>query len=289
MSAINCSHQDPSRSAVGSTAQLVAAGRGIESGRQLNPLLYDPFADVLSGSAGREILQSSNFVGGDADDLINLIAVRTREIDDILIKDILSERYPQVCVLGAGLDTRPWRLAMQTQSLSDNESIRTFMESFKRTHWFEVDFKEVFDYKLPKIQPDSDEMTCGNIHSVACDLSLPTWPQILKEDGFRTDLRTIWLLEGLVGYLTEDEVATLLGTITILSAVQSKLIATFIGNDVKLSSGLHRSRCDDPLKLLEPLGWIGSRQSFVNIAQSYNRPLSSNYNGYCLVNVELTT
>jgi len=170
----------------------------------------------------------------------------------------------------------------------NSDQSNSFINKFKNVHWFELDFKEVFDYKLPKIQPDSDEFNCGFIHTVACDLSLSTWPQHLKDHGFQSELKTLWLLEGLLGYLTEDEVTTIFQTVTNLSAQQSKLIATFIGNDFKMTSNLHRSRCDEPMKLLSPYGWTGIQYSFFELAIAYERPLKSNYNAYFLVHAELS-
>ena len=44
-----------------------------------------------------------------------------------------------------------------------------------------------------------------DLHYVGVDLSLPEWPEKLVAAGFNASRPSIWLLEGLTGYLTEGE------------------------------------------------------------------------------------
>ena len=145
------SHHDASRKTVGITALLVAAGRHFVSSSS-SPLIQDPYAGHLAGDLGHawveamkklsngETLDLSSMppeirkmmesrASWDFSSFMNKIAVRTRIIDDLIKKAILDEGYTQVVIIGAGLDTRPWRLLSAAEVLTHEIS------------WFEVDFE----------------------------------------------------------------------------------------------------------------------------------------------------
>ncbi len=101
----------------------------------------------------------------------------------------------QICVLGAGLDCRPWRLS--------NDGCNAPSSKLK---YFEVDFPEIFSHKLP-ILASMDAQTQFEYISVCADLSLPNWLDALISAGFDPTKPTLWLLEGLTMYLTESEIS----------------------------------------------------------------------------------
>ena len=132
----NCSHHDISRKGVSSTAHLVAKIRASES-----LLFNDPYGDVLGGEIGEAFVQKVRLDSGEAklDELKALIVLRTKFIDDEILKAVGYEfpgvSRPQIVSLGAGLDTRAWRLKTSI-------------------NYFEVDFKEIFDFKLQMLPLD---------------------------------------------------------------------------------------------------------------------------------------
>jgi O-methyltransferase involved in polyketide biosynthesis len=85
------------------------------------------------------------------------------------------------------------------------------MESFADLNYFEVDFPESFAYKLPTLKDAGAVSHCGEYHSVQADLSLPTWMEKLINEGFQVDKKTVWILEGLTGYLNEAGRVRVLG------------------------------------------------------------------------------
>ncbi len=117
------------------TARIVAAKRAIE---QLHsaPLFQDPYAAALAGdevdallSRWRKVAQAQ---AAPLEQVITkrtrYIAVRTKFMDDLL-SSTLAE-YKQVVILGAGLDTRAYRLAW-----------------LPHTTVYEVDCPKVLQYK----------------------------------------------------------------------------------------------------------------------------------------------
>ena len=90
--------------------------------------------------------------------------------------------------------------------------------------YFEVDSPEIFHYKLPILQKNG-AVELVDYCKVEADLSLPSW---LEQAGLRKDIATIWLLEGLTGYLTEEDLRLLFKRVTELSARGSEIVATFL-------------------------------------------------------------
>lgn len=194
-------------------------------------------------------------------EIIDKFAVRTRVFDDFLRECILEKEFKQVCVIGAGLDTRPWRLL----STEENNSI-------KNLHYYEVDFEAMFAYKLPTLQEINATSSCGEYHSVAVDLSLPTWVDQLGASGFDTKKKTAWVLEGLTGYLTEEECTLMMTAITNrLSKKGSSMCASFVGLQSHSAISMHRFKTDVPLSYMSKLGWSGTQGDVIDFMKIYDR------------------
>lgn len=115
-------------------------------------------------------------------------------------------------MLGSGLDTRAYRL----QTLPSN------------LHIIELDLPNIVAYKqavikeLQVVRPDFKPVCQLIISSV--DLSKPGWVETLFQCGFNKATPTLWVLEGLIMYLEEDDAHTLLRTIYSLSTPSSRII-----------------------------------------------------------------
>lgn len=277
------SHQDETRRGVGATAHGVAALRHEESIKGDSALFFDPYAELLSGTVGSDWVRSISAKDG-LKEWTDGLAVRTRKIDDD-IKAFITMGFSQVCVLGAGLDTRPWRLYKNRDVASVvDESVTAGV------NWFEVDFPEIFEFKLGKLAEVSAQSTFPHYSAVSADLSIPSfWLGKLQEAGFTSDAPTIWLLEGLTGYLEDSELASLLATLTSVSHPGSKIIATFLGVSTGVQIKLHRFKTDEPMKYCEQWGWRGTQTLFLDIASEYEKELSRALWGhYYLVNATLS-
>jgi O-methyltransferase involved in polyketide biosynthesis len=91
------------------------------------------YAEALAGEIGKKYVEGKH--GTPTKTMTDGLAVRTRRIDDELNRNTLT----QICVFGAGLDTRPWRLK------------KPFLVD-EPMHYFEVDFPEIFEFKLKILQ-----------------------------------------------------------------------------------------------------------------------------------------
>ena len=118
--------------------------------------------------------------------------------------DYLRARYElgcrQLVMLGAGMDARAWRM--------DLPELRVY----------EVDKQDNFDVKEPLVA--NEPLSVASRHAIAAEFEDKggQWARDLVAAGFDPTQPTVWLLEGLVMYLTIRDTAELMGEIGRLSA-----------------------------------------------------------------------
>ncbi|WP_432931493.1 class I SAM-dependent methyltransferase [Microbispora sp. CA-135349] len=129
--------------------------------------------------------------------------LRTRFFDDYLLA-ATAAGCPQVVLLAAGLDARAFRLMWP-------DGVRVF----------ELDLPEVFSFK-EAVLDGLDAMPACERRTVPVDLRAE-WAGRLVAAGFDRGAPTAWLAEGLLLYLTADEVTRLLTEVGELSTPGSRL------------------------------------------------------------------
>jgi methyltransferase (TIGR00027 family) len=239
---------------VSQTSQYVAAARAVEH-KRADRLFSDPLAEKLAGkkiiSEILPLIEEYEKRGKP------MIEVRTRFFDDFLLASTTDIR--QVIILGAGMDTRSFRLPWHPD-----------------TYLYEIDRPEVMQRKESLL--GSTPAKCHR-HSLAIDLR-QLWSEQLIETGFQPSKPSVWLLEGLLYYLTETEVRTLLRTISDLTAQGSKLGADLVNEKNKQEKNqrldrrwakLWQSGCDEPEKLFAEFGWQASVVQYGDRAASFGR------------------
>ena len=159
---------------VSDTALMVAACRAIETARA-DGLLRDPFAERLAGPRGDAILR-----GISGWQLMCFgIGVRTRFLDDLVVETIARENIQVVLSVGAGLDTRPWRLSLPAD-----------------LRWIEADFPEMLSYKTRAMA--AEEPVC-HLQRVAADVTDEAQRAALFAAA--GGVPTLMITEGLLMYL----------------------------------------------------------------------------------------
>lgn len=139
------------------------------------------------------------------------VVVRTRYIDDALAS-ALSQGLDQLVVLGAGFDSRPYRLP-----------------GIEKVRVFEVDHPSTQALKLAGL---------GRRHPhvayVPLDLKTDHLEDALGGAGFTRRLRTLFLWEGVTNYLDETSVDT---TLRLVARAGSALVFTYVDRAVLDGSG----------------------------------------------------
>jgi methyltransferase (TIGR00027 family) len=215
---------------IGPTSRWMAAARARESERA-DRLFDDPLAAALAGSEGfawLERMEAAALPGGPG-----LYAViRTRFFDDFLLQVCKSSGARQVVLAAAGMDTRAFRLGWPS-----------------RTRLYELDLPEVLEAKDLVIEDAGAKASCER-RTVGVDLQQESWPEGLLAAGYRPESQSVWLIEGLLFYLTRIAVHGLLEKVGTLTATGSLL-----GLDV-MNKGLFFSPVAWPQQAV--LAWRGA-------------------------------
>ena len=193
---------------VGQTALFIAWMRQLES-ESPDPLFRDPLAGAMLSALAEDpvladvaevIKQTHTSAAG----FPTYFAVRTRFFDDEILAG-LGTGIRQVVTLAAGVDGRTVRLDLPAG-----------------TRWFEVELPEMTEFKDALIARCGLPLACER-RGVAADLR-GDWQQALRAAGFDPAQPTVWLVEGLLMYLTDAANESLLAGLTELSAPGSRLM-----------------------------------------------------------------
>jgi methyltransferase (TIGR00027 family) len=237
------------------SANLMAALRALETERA-NPLFQDPFAAQLAGTQAIALLQdrmnqqASRVI--EQDSTVEQLMVRTRFFDDFLMA--ATSEAKQVVILAAGMDARAFRLPWA-------DGIRLY----------ELDQPAVLARKAQALQHAVPR--CIR-HELGVDLTQP-WFDQLVEQGYRADLPSVWLLEGLLMYLHEAEVRQLLKTIAAGAAPNSWLGADVLNRKALASKDLAAKYwhwgIDTPQEFFAQCGWEAQVSRAEVVTAEYGR------------------
>jgi methyltransferase (TIGR00027 family) len=224
---------------VGWTALLTAYGRAQES-RQAAKLFDDPLAATFLGAvtdAGVSNAGELPPLGPAVDDGSSALwnafrfyfCERTPFYDQHVLRAV-EAGYRQVVLVAAGLDSRAFRLG-----LPEDATV------------FELDQAAVLDFKQAVLD-QHDVVPTSNRVPVRVDL-VDDWPPSLLAAGFDGTLPTIWVVEGLLMYLSSSDADQLLARITALSAPGSRFAGEYFSgpwreSDVATSNEEERAAWD---------------------------------------------
>ncbi|XP_040996970.1 putative S-adenosyl-L-methionine-dependent methyltransferase Mvan_0910 [Juglans microcarpa x Juglans regia] len=230
------------------SACQTAAGRAL-----WKHLIHDPLADLLAGETyltslyekiKKDRINNAREVSG------VILAVRTLWFDSKLEAALnsFSRREAQVVILGAGMDARAYRLSC----LKDSDV-------------FEVDFPKVLQVKTTLLQAAMETtnehqhltLKSKSLTRVAADIRDIDWLEKLQISGFVPEKNTIWVLEGILYYLSQPQAMQVLKTIAEKCALTSTvLLADFMNkSSITLSSSIFHFYSDWPDHLLPSLGF----------------------------------
>ena len=174
---------DPLIRDVSDTARWMAVYRARETERD-DAVFRDPFARELAGERGQRIADALTFTEENAWSFI----ARTYLFDRFVTR-LVQHGADMVVNLAAGLDTRPYRMALPA-------SLR----------WVEVDLPDILDYKEEIL---GDARPACELERVRLDLSNEDGRRGLFADLGRRASHAVVISEGLVIYLMAEAVGAL--------------------------------------------------------------------------------
>lgn len=139
------------------------------------------------------------------------------------------------------------------------------LSCLKESSVFEVDFPEVLHAKdtileaaaTSKDQHHHPIVTAKSLTRVAADLTEDDWLEKLQTSGFEPSKSTVWILEGILYYLSHTDAMKVLKTIAEkCNLTKTVLLADFMNKQATtLSSSTFHFYCDWPDELLPSLGF----------------------------------
>lgn len=231
------------------TAEEIALHRAVESLRPAEErVCYDPYAVHFIGEGTREFVES--MAGGCAQaaermgymnrlypGTQNSIVARVRYFDDF-VKKSLAEGVEQLVILGAGYDTRAYRI-------EGLESIKVF----------EVDHPATQAYKIQKIKEILGGLP-GHVAYVPADIAAGEMGPGLAGQGYGPSKKTLFLMEGLIYYLPPEVVDATLAFVVGNSGKGSSVLFDYFPKsmaDGTCADELGRRIADRVRKYGEPL------------------------------------
>ena len=222
------------------TAQGVAKQRLIESLAKPNKrVIYDPYAKyfVLGASIIKLLGHKISVWLGDkiVPGMHEHLICRTRFIDD-LIEESTSAGIEQYVILGAGYDSRAYRLKLPP-----------------KLKIFEVDQPEVQGIKRLKLPKSISNRK--NIIYVSIDFNNQSLKEQLLDAGFDKSKSTIYTLEGVSQYIPKEALSSTLkelGSLNVNS--NSKIFISYVNKllleDSKACFGMGYSRPEKAIKFI---------------------------------------
>jgi methyltransferase (TIGR00027 family) len=258
---------------VGLTALVVAAFRAVETEGH-DPLFHDRFAArfVRAANTPKPLPTSPEQIDRDEHRALfrfaaDGVALRTRYLDDYLT----ATDARQVVILGAGLDTRAFRLDWPQDCTV-----------------FELDQIPVLDFKQQVLDQADAQARCDR-RTVAIDLR-EDWAGALVNAGFDRTRPAAWLAEGLLPYLSPSAEESLFDLVDELSVAGSSIAVWAIAQDacdadrrlstmyaafgVDINKVMNTEPRRNIMEYLSSLGWAVTGSTMSELASRYNRPSS---------------
>jgi methyltransferase (TIGR00027 family) len=199
------------------TAHFVALGRAMaNAGLSHIPNFSDPTARVFLNEKGSRSLTQTETAWRSgkrgmrmemARGMADMIGLRTAAIDQA-VREAITAGARQLVILGAGYDGRAWR-----------------MPELAGVKVFEVDHPATQSDKRARVTQLPPP--AGIVSFVSIDFERDSLDAVLRRAGHDPSLRTCWIWEGVVMYLTRDAMVGTLEAVAKRSAPGSTLIVNY--------------------------------------------------------------
>jgi methyltransferase (TIGR00027 family) len=240
---------------VADTALWIAAYRAQESKRP-DAVFKDPLAEKLAGERGQKMIEETPYTEAMAFAMV----MRTAAIDKLILRAI-QEGVDTVINLGAGLDTRPYRMKLPKELI-----------------WIEVDFENTIHYKNEMLKT---ELPVCKLQRIVCDLTDKQARKIAFEMLGKSTKKALIITEGVVAYLSNEEAADLSADLHAIPSFEFWIMDYRQGKqrnkaEKKVEAGLKNApwkfNIENPIVFFKKDGWVTLKNIFIlDEADALNR------------------
>jgi methyltransferase (TIGR00027 family) len=196
------------------TASGIAVARAVESGKPVGVrICYDPYAVKFINPLFYRFMRlfiDTGYAEAAGKGVMGFLVARCRYMDDLL-SEIFEVGLKQLVVLGAGYDSRAYRFSYLNQAVKV----------------FEVDHPATQQIKMKKVRAALGDLP-EHVTYVGIDFNKDTLEQRLPECGYDEHVKTLFIWEGMVMYLSADAVDRTLGFIVQHSGPGSQVVFDYI-------------------------------------------------------------
>jgi methyltransferase (TIGR00027 family) len=216
---------------VSDTAFWIAHYRAVETERA-DALFRDPLAGLLSGERGKQIAKgmSRGMMTAWA------VAIRTHIIDEY-IQFALAQGVDTVLNLGAGLDTRPYRMDLPSNLL-----------------WIEADYPATVEFKETRLAGHTPHC---RLERVKVDLNNPPERENFLSSARARSKKLLVLTEGVIPYLTVEQAASLADDLHALQPVFYWIVDYFAPQIMKYRQRMSKRKLKNAPFQFHPPDWFG--------------------------------
>jgi len=228
--------KSPSRTAEDATLIRMGESQKGEDER----ICYDPLAIHFISQETLELLRKNPEIEKEKEVIFrgvaNTIAARVRYFDDF-VKESIGNGIKQLVILGAGYDTRAYRI----EGLKENVKV------------FEVDHPGTQDVKIEKVKELFGSLP-DHIGYVPIDFEIETLDQKLLNSEYDPLKKTLFVMEGLTMYIPPKAVVGILSFIVKKSGKGSAVIFDYGSRPVNFEENPDREVSENIRKSLKESG-----------------------------------
>lgn len=167
-----------------SNTAYYCCGVRMEDAKKIRSICNDAYAERFMGERGRQIFEP--FKSERMPNISNI--TRCRLIDDYLSAELAENNQLTIITIGAGFDTRPYRLA--------------------GGNWLEIDEPQIISYKNEKLPVEE----CSNpLRRISINFTHESLTEKLEEKG--SENYTVFVIEGVFMYLEPEAIKTTISAI----------------------------------------------------------------------------
>ncbi|NTW94125.1 MAG: SAM-dependent methyltransferase [Chlorobiaceae bacterium] len=246
------------------TAKLIVGLRAMEQEKPVEERRFDdPYAFMLAGKQGITLARRFSM---DTPYLQNMVTARTLHLDAAIIQFAQGKPACNVVNIGAGYDSRFWRLNVENATIYELDLPIMLNER-----------KRIFDYSKK-----------NTIRNIDIDLTLRPIDDALRQtEDFDHELPTFFIWEGGSMYFRPEEIDFILTSITRMMTQDSCFWFDYVSEDL-VEDGTGVKAAEDFMRNMRKMGepFVNGYNDIGALAEKYHLALEQNIDSGAVLDIQ---